>query len=88
MKIKLFFLSLNTFLFSQNIDVNNEFNSSLIRNSILNGDLDTEHSLNIRPLNSNKFKSIIENQYVTILDNPKKTFEIKFLGLDYFLEYN
>ena len=88
MKIKLFFLSLNTFLFSQNIDVNNEFNSSLIRNSILNGDLDTEHSLNIRPLNSNKFKSIIKNQYLTILENPKKTFEIKFLGLDYFLEYN
>ena len=88
MKKKIFFLLINSLLFSQNIDINNNFNYNLIRSSILNGDIKSEYSLNIRPLEYNSFKSILNNEYVTIINNQKKTIEIKFLGVDYFLEFN
>ena len=84
----IFFLLISLALKSQNIDVNNDFNNILIRNSILSGELKSDYSLNIKPLNSEKFKSFVKNQYKTIFINNLKTIEFKSLGIDYFLEYN
>lgn len=74
--------------YSQNIDVNNDFNYSLIRSSILNGETDTEHSLNIRPLPLESFQEIIKNQYKSIISINDGDIEIKSLGIDYFLDFN
>ncbi len=84
----IFFLFISFALKSQNIDVNNDFNNILIRNSILSGELKSDYSLNLKPLNSDKFKSFVKNQYKIIFRNNLETIEFKSLGVDYFLEYN
>ena len=81
-------LFLSTIMFSQNLDVNNDFNNTLIRNSILTGNLSTNLSLNIKPLSSEYFKKVVKNQFKTILESKNKKIKIKTLGVDYFLEYN
>ena len=82
----LFFFSY--FIYSQNIDVNNDFNYSLLRNAILKGDISTNYSLNIKPVDLQKFESLFNKQYKTIIENSSKSIQIKTLGIDYFLEYN
>ena len=82
----LFFFS--SFIYSQNIDVNNDFNYSLLRNAILKGDISTNYSLNIKPVDLQKFESLFNKQYKTIIENSSKSIQIKTLGIDYFLEYN
>ena len=72
----------------KNINVNNDFNYSLIRNSILSGLIDVNYSLNIKPLEVTDFKGILPNQFKTILKNKKESIVIKSLGLDYFVEFN
>ena len=69
--------------FSQNIDVNNNFKNSLIRNSILSG-LDTNYSLNIKPLEYKDFSQLFQNKFYTLLKNNSGTIELKSLGVDYF----
>ena len=79
-----FFIQL---LCSQNINLNDEFSYSFLRNSILKGSINTDNSFNVRPLNSEIFdKEFIG--YRSIFSNQKKTVQIKYLGTDYFLEYN
>ena len=79
-----FFIQL---LYSQNINLNDEFSYSFLRNSILKGSINTDNSFNVRPLNSEIFdKEFIG--YRSIFSNQKKTVQIKYLGTDYFLEYN
>jgi len=74
---------------SQNINVNNDFNYDLIRSSILNGDINTSYSLNLRPLNSNsELKNLFQSDFKKIFKNQKNTLELKFLGLEYFIEFN
>ncbi len=74
---------------SQNINVNNDFNYDLIRSSILSGDINTSYSLNLRPLNSNtELKNLFQSDFKKIFRNEKNTLELKFLGLEYFIEFN
>ena len=85
---KLFFLLFPIFGFGQNLNLNYDFNNQLIRYSVLSNKIDTEVSLNIRPLNFNSFSKVLGNQYKTISTNNSKTIQIKTLGIDYFIEYN
>ena len=71
---------------SQNINVNDEFNYNLIRNSSLSEDSISNYSLNIRPINSQH--TFLNKEYKTIYSNKNKSIELKSLGLDYFLEFN
>ena len=81
--IVLFSLSIT----SQNINVNNEFNYLLLRTKHLNGEINTSHSFNIRPLNlNNGFEDLFGNQFISIFNNNK--IDIKLMGLDYFVEFN
>ena len=70
---------------SQNINVNDEFNYNLIRNSSLSEDSISNYSLNIRPINSQH--TFLNKEYKTIYSNKNKSIELKSLGLDYFLEF-
>lgn len=83
----LFFLFFSISVFSQNLNVNNDYYFNKIKSSILTGEIKSELSLNIRPLNSNNFKSLFINNKNIIADSKKK-FEVKNLGVDYFIEYN
>ncbi len=86
-KILFFFVSINS-LISQNIDVNNDFNNNLIRNSILTGKFKSDFSLNIRTLDQNYFSELLPNQNKIVFQNKSKSIKIKTLGLDYFIEFN
>ena len=89
MKLKnLFFLIFPIILVGQNINLNNDFNNQLLRYSVLTNEIETEFSLNLKPLNSNTFSKLLANQYKTIYNNSSKTIQIKTLGIDYFFEYN
>ena len=89
MKLKsIFFLLFPISIIGQNINLNNDFNNQLIRYSVLANQIDTELSLNVRPLNFNSFSEFLEKQHKTILRNPSNTIQIKTLGIDYFIEYN
>lgn len=68
---------------SQNLNVNDEFNYNLIRNSLLKGDSTFDFSLNIRPVS---YTQQINKEHKTIFS--KKKLKIKSLGIDYFIEYN
>lgn len=72
---------------SQNIDVNNTYDYTFLRNSVLNGTFITNYSLNIRPINSKEFNKFLP-QIKSIYSNKKGTLEIKSLGINYFLEFN
>ena len=74
--------------FSQNLNVNNFHNYNLIRNSILNGDINTELSLNIKPINSVEFGNLFHDQHKFIISSKNKKFIIKSLGIEHFIEYN
>ena len=87
----LFFLFIlpSTFLNSQNINLNNDFNYSLLRNSLLSNEISIKNSLNIRPINlSSGINELFKNQYTVLFKNKKKNIEIKSLGIDYFVEFN
>jgi hypothetical protein len=88
MKYILFSLLITITINAQNIDVNNDFNYSYLRTSILQGKVNTDYSLNIRPLISDDFNKILSEQFKTIYINKKRTIEIKSLGIDYFVEFN
>ncbi len=82
--IFLFSLNIN----GQNLNINNDFDYSLIRNSILLGETKTNYSFNIRPLIANNFEALLKSPFKTVFKNSKNTIEIKSLGIDYFFEYN
>ncbi|MEL0245379.1 MAG: capsule assembly Wzi family protein [Flavobacteriaceae bacterium] len=84
--ISIFFFTKN--LNAQHINVNNNYNYTLIRNSILSGDLTTSYSLNIRPISYSEFDSIFPNQNKLIYKSNDNKFLLKSLGIDYFIEYN
>ena len=73
---------------SQSINVNNDFDYSFIRYKILKGEIKSDHSLNIKPLNVNTYYDSIVRSFKTIYSNKKKSIELKSLGIDYFIEYN
>ena len=62
----LFFLTLS--VNSQNIDVNNSFYYEQISNSILQGNLETAYSLNIKPILSNDLLEF-PKQFNTLISN-------------------
>ena len=67
MKLKnLFLLFIPILSIGQNINLNNDFNNQLIRYSVLANQIDTELSLNIRPLNFKSFSKFLGNQYKII----------------------
>ena len=74
--------------YGQNLNVNNDFNYSLIRNSLLLGLSDTKLSLNIKPVEFSEFENIFKNEFKSVLSNKRKSIEIKTLGIDYFIEFN
>ncbi len=84
----LLFLLFPILIFGQNINLNNDFNNQFIRYAVLSNKIDTELSLNVKPLNLNSFSEIIGDQYKIIFNNKSKSIEIKTLGIDYFIEYN
>ena len=84
---KILFL-ISSVAFSQNINVNNNFEYDYLRSSILNGEINTNLSLNIRPLNQNAFPESLFKNYKHIYKNKSKSIEIKSLGIDYFIEFN
>ncbi len=89
MNVKSFIFLLTSFsIFSQNINVNNDFNYQLIRNSVLLNKVKTNYSFNIKPLQVESFSEIINDQYRSIYRNKLGSIEIKTLGIDYFIEYN
>ena len=49
--------------FSQNINVNNNFEYNYLRSSILNSEINTNLSFNIRPLNLNAFPKLFIDQW-------------------------
>ena len=83
MRLKvLFFLLISlTPAISQNINVNNDFNYSFLRNSILLGEIKTNFSLNIRPLDNNFFSEFFNDQFRKIYNNQSNSIEIKSRGL-------
>ena len=74
--------------FTQNINVNNNFENNLLRNSVLSGKIQTDYTFNIKPISIDDFENIIFNQNKTLIINDKKTVELKFTGIDFFTEYN
>ena len=86
--ITILLIIISSKIFSQTIDVNNDFNYSLIRSSILNGDIKTKYSLNFRPVPLEPFNKIITSQYRSIFKSSDNNIEIKSLGIDYLLEFN
>ncbi len=89
MNIKYFFFLLSGIsIFSQNINVNNDFNYQKIRNSILLNNIDSNYSLNIKPLELESFSKDFEKQFKTIYKNQTGSILIKTLGIDYFTEIN
>ena len=91
MRYTLILLLFSTFssIFSQNINLNDSFNYSLIRSSILSGEISSLYSLNVKPLILNEeFNNLLKSQFKTIYRNKKNTLELKSLGLDYFIEFN
>ncbi len=86
--IKLLFLFFYFSIFSQNINLNDDYSYSLLRNSILLNEIETNFSFNVRPIESNFFSEIFKNQYKSILKNKSGTLELKTLGIDFFTEYN
>ena len=75
-------------VYSQNIDVNNDFEYNMIRYLILNNDIQSNYSLNIRPINSNNISENYQDNYNVIFKAKNEKINFKFLGLDYFTEYN
>ena len=88
MKKLIFLLLISTSLFSQNINVNNNFSYDLLRNSILNNKLKTDFTLNIRPIDDSSFDSLFYDENKIIYKNKEETILIKSLGIDYFFDYN
>ena len=85
---KILFLFFYFSIFSQNINLNDDYSYSLLRNSILLNEIETNFSFNVRPIESNFFSEIFKNQYKSILKNKSGTLELKTLGIDFFTEYN
>ncbi len=89
--IYVFFLFLFLKISSQNINLNNEFVNSKLRYDILNNKAKTNHTLNIFPIDYETLKKdgikfdLYENE---LFSNKKNNIKFKFLGIDYFFEYN
>ena len=83
-----FFLLISFSILSQNINVNNDYNYSFLRSSILSGEIISELSLNVKPIESSNFYEINNKQYRTTSKNKSGSIEIKTLGIDYFIEFN
>lgn len=87
-KINFFLLFVSLNLLSQNININNDFNYTFIRNSVLNGLINTDYSLNVKPLDVDDFNTLLTDEFKIILKNKKETIIFKSLGIDYFIEFN
>ena len=77
-----------TLVFSQNIDVNDNFINSKIRTLRLLGKLETNLSLNIKPLNSNNLPDSLKSNEKVIFVNKKENIKFKTLGIDYTIDFN
>ena len=69
-------------VYSQNIDVNNDFEYNMIRYLILNNDIQSNYSLNIRPINSNNISENYQDNYNVIFKAKNDKINFKFLGVD------
>ncbi len=84
-KLILFFLIINC-SFSQTININNDFIYQDIRFKVLNGDLSSDYSFNLRPIQYDIYND--ENLDSKLFINRKKKFEINILPIDYHIEFN
>ena len=73
---------------SQSVNINNTYNYNVIRSSVLSGEFKTNFSLNIKPIDYNSFSEIIGKEFKTIIESKNESFQIKTLGIDYFVEFN
>ena len=73
---------------SQSVNINNTYNYNVIRSSVLSGEFKTNFSLNIKPIDYNSFSEIIGKEFKTIIKSKNESFQIKTLGIDYFVEFN
>ena len=88
---KYFFILFSQIIVCQNIDINNNFFYENIRFQVLNNQIQSDYSFNIRPLNYVKLiteNNFTYNVYKNIVSNKNEKLLIRFLGLDYFIEYN
>ena len=61
---------------SQNVNVNNDYNYSLLRYSSIDGSLETDLSFNIKPVKfNNDLRELLANNYRNIFSNKKKSIE-------------
>ena len=67
MKLNLFTILLFFSIQGQNINVNNDYEYNLIRFLILNNEINSNYSLNIRPLDVNNISNNYNVNYKTIL---------------------
>ena len=88
MKLNLFTILLFFSIQGQNINVNNDYEYNLIRFLILNNEINSNYSLNIRPLDVNNISNNYNVNYKTILKKKNNKILLKYLGIDYFTEYN
>ncbi len=72
--------------YSQNVNVNDNYSYSLLREMSLTKEKKIDFSFNIRPIDS-RFIDDYDN-YKKIISNKKENILIKTLGIDYFIEYN
>ena len=86
-KVFIFLLIISYEINSQNIDVNNDFIYDNLRTSVLTGQISTNYSFNLRPLDISYF-STFDNYYKTIFKNNNESIKIKSLGIDFFTEFN
>ena len=57
--IHFFLIFFTIILNSQTINVNNDFSNSYVRNSFLSGELETDYSFNIKPIDVNNINELI-----------------------------
>ena len=88
MKKIFLFIIITSSVNAQNINVNNDFNYSFLRNNILIGKIKSDLSFNIKPVSFENFDDLFNDQVKTIIKNKNNNIVVKTLGIDYFTEIN
>ncbi len=86
MRLFFLFLFIGYNLNSQNLNVNNDFFYEMLRSKILDNNLETTYSFNIKPVNSEYLNT--DFNFNSIYESKNGKIKIKSLGLDYFTEFN
>ena len=94
MRILVFLIIFSQFIFSQNLDLNQDFIYDNFRYNVLNQKFNTEYSFTQRPINYSIIKkenSELDNLYnytLSLVSNKNKTLKIDLLPMYYGIEFN